>query len=368
MVAEIDKKMFTFLPMHHRGHDVILIKYPYGNRDYANYIKKHTNGTFTITHRGYWVLDNDHYRKLFRLPAKNVLDKMPEQIAECNQAEWVRYIKLLQQKAYSPSTIKTYNNEFTIFLKTIKDTPVVSLENGRLNDYFHYCISKLKLSENQVHSRINAIKFYYEQVLGRCKLEVQIIRPKKEKQLPRVMSFEDVQALLNTVKNNKHYFILALTYGTGMRLSEIVNLKLRDIDVNRKTLFISHAKGKKDRVVGFPKSLLHFFELYKLEYKPKEYLFEGQYGGQYSVKSVQEVFQKAKQLAKIDNVKGIHSFRHSYATHLHEMGTDISSIQKLLGHNDVKTTMIYTHISKREMESIISPLDQLIRQKSAVNK
>jgi integrase/recombinase XerD len=309
------------------------------------------------------VPDNKHYRQLFRLPQKNILDKIPEGIEACNQPGWINYVKLLQQKAYSPNTIKTYSIEFSIFLATLKSTEASTLDNKRLNDYFHYCINTLKHSENQIHSRINALKFYYEQVLERPKLEVNIVRPKKPKQLPRVMSFEDVQAILSVVKNNKHYFILALTYGTGMRLSEIVNLKLSDIDINRQTVFIAKAKGKKDRVVSFPKSLLHFFELYKLEYKPQVYVFEGQYGGQYTARSVQQIFQKAKEMAKVQGVNGIHSFRHSYATHLHEMGTDITNIQKLLGHNDLKTTMIYTHISKKEVLNIVSPLDQLLRKK-----
>jgi site-specific recombinase XerD len=347
---------------HHRGKDVIFIKFEKNETLYSR-VKKLIGVKWSNSHKAWYVIDNLYYRQKFKLPINKLSATTPSAIADVNQAAYTNFIKLLEQKAYSPNTIRTYSNEFQAFLKTIKTTAADTLTHQRINDYLHYCITTLKHSENQVHSRINAIKFYYEQVLGQSKIAFNIIRPKKAKQLPRVMSFQDVQKILSQVKNNKHYFILALTYGTGMRLSEIVNLKVSDIDVNRKTLFIQKAKGKKDRVVSFPKSLLFFFELYKLEYKPKEYLFEGQYGGQYSPKSVQEIFQNAKQKAGIENVKGIHSFRHSYATHLHEMGTDITSIQKLLGHNDLKTTMIYTHISKKEIENIISPLDHLLKNK-----
>jgi integrase/recombinase XerD len=356
----------VYQQIRHREQNVIMIKFDYNQELYAR-VKKLVGVEWSKTHKAWYVLDNSYYREKFKLQEVNhgetFSNKIDVKLCQENILAYKTYIQLLEQKGYSKNTLKTYTTEFLIFLKTLKLVSADSLSSKRINDYFHYCIKTLKLSENQVHSRINAVKFYYEKVLQQSKLDIQIIRPKKEKQLPRVMSFEDVQNLLGQVSNNKHYFILALTYGTGIRLSEIVNLKLTDIDINRKTLFIKRAKGKKDRVVSFPKSLIHFYELYKLEYKPNVYVFEGQYGGQYSVKSVQEVFQHAKKKANIENIKGIHSFRHSYATHLHEMGTDITSIQKLLGHNDIKTTMIYTHISQKEMQNIISPLDQLIKNK-----
>jgi integrase/recombinase XerD len=349
-------------PKTHNNKEVLFLRFAYDDV-LINKIKNLVGSHWSKTNCAWYVPDNTQYRMQFNLPPKPKAEQDIDNICEANRQALNDYIKLLEQKAYSPNTIKTYTSEIVIYFKTLKTKVASELSSERINDYFHYCISKLGLSENQIHSRINAVKFYYEQVLGRSKIELQIIRPKKAKQLPRVMSFEDVQKLLDQVKNNKHYFMLALTYGTGMRLSEIVNLKLMDIDTNRATVFIRRAKGKKDRVVSFPKTLLQLYKLYKLEFQPKVYVLEGQYGGQYSAKSVQEVFQTAKKKAGLDNIKGIHSFRHSYATHLHEMGTDISSIQKLLGHNDIKTTMIYTHISQKEMQNVISPLDQLIRNK-----
>jgi integrase/recombinase XerD len=344
----------------HNQQDVIFIKFAI-NEDLIRRVKKLPGATFTRTHSCWWVPDNCAYRDRFSLPKKDKYIDVPEGISENNTIAWKKYIHLLQQKAYSQNTLKTYSVEFSIFLKTLQQHDAESLETHRVNDYIHWCINTKKLSENQVHSRINAIKFYYEQVLGKDKIHFKITRPKKEKSLPKALSFEDVQAILNQVKNNKHYFILAITYGTGIRLSEIVNIKLCDIDVNRKTIFINRAKGKKDRIVNFPDSLLAFYKMYLLEFKPIEYLFEGQYGGKYSSRSVQLIYTEAKEKAKVLTPGGIHGLRHSYATHLHELGTDITLIQKLLGHNDLKTTMIYTQISKKEIAQVSSPLDRLIR-------
>jgi site-specific recombinase XerD len=153
--------------------------------------------------------------------------------------------------------------------------------------------------------------------------------------------------------------MLKLCYGMGLRVSEIVQLKITDIDSKNMQVFIERAKGKKDRYANLPESILAQLRTYFVAYKPKKYLFEGQYGDQYSIRSAQKVFSDALQKAKINKKVGIHGLRHSFATHLLEAGTDISFIQQLLGHNDLKTTLRYTHVSKKTIKSIQSPLDKL---------
>ncbi|GAB3165188.1 hypothetical protein GCM10027291_07940 [Telluribacter humicola] len=145
----------------------------------------------------------------------------------------------------------------------------------------------------------------------------------------------------------------------GLRVSEIVNLKITDIDSKKMQVFIERAKGKKDRYVNLPESILVQFRTYFKEYRPNKYLFAGQYGEQYSIRSVQKVFSTGLKRAGINKVVGIHGLRHSYATHLLERGTDISYIQNLLGHNDIKTTLRYTHVSKKSIQNIKSPLDTM---------
>lgn len=287
---------------------------------------------------------------------KEVLTK----IAAINQPALQRFIETLQLKGYSPNTISTYRNEFAQLLYILKDKMVVDdLDSERLRGYFLYCINTLKLSENTLHSRINAIKFYFEQVLRREKFFFEIPRPKKPSILPKVINAQDIKKIFEVTTNLKHNTMLKLCYGMGLRVSEIVNLKITDIDSKNMQVFIESGKGKKDRYVNLPLSILEQLRIYFLEYKPKKYLFEGQHGDMYSTRSAQQVFKDALKKAKINKDVGIHGLRHSFATHLLEAGTDVTFIQQLLGHNDLKTTLRYIHVSKKTLKNIKSPLDSM---------
>jgi site-specific recombinase XerD len=206
----------------------------------------------------------------------------------------------------------------------------------KLKAYFLYCIDKLKLSENLIHSRINAIKFYFEQVLHREKMFFDIPRPKKPSLLPKAISVRDIKKMIASVGNKKHNLLLKMCYGMGLRVSELVNLKVSDIDTGSMQVLIHRGKGKRDRCVNLPESILVDLCDYYNDYQPKEYLFEGQNGGQYSVRSAQLVFKNTLEKAGIDKKVGIHGLGHSYATHLIEHGTDIRFVQELLGKNNIK--------------------------------
>ena len=153
--------------------------------------------------------------------------------------------------------------------------------------------------------------------------------------------------------------MLRLCYGMGLRVSEITNLKISDIDSKNMQVLLEKSKGKKDRYVNLPESILLQLRAYFQQYKPKKYLFEGQYGDQYSIRSAQQVFKNALKKAKINKATGIHGLRHSFATHLMENGTDVRFIQELLGHNDIKTTLPETHVSNKILKRIQSPLDNM---------
>ena len=273
-----------------------------------------------------------------------------------------KFQQQLVLKSYSRSTIKTYTNEFTQFLYTIQNKPAKEFSVQRVKDYLQYCHEKLKLSENTLHSRINALKFYFEQVLRREKFFWDIPRPKKQSQLPNFFNQDEIAAIINNVQNRKHKVMLMLAYSAGLRVSEVVSLKTYQIDSRRMTIFISQAKGKKDRIVNLSPVLLVMLREYALAYKPAKngYLFEGiTKGTPYSTRSLQEVLQTAKKKAGIMKPGSIHSLRHSFATHLIERGTDVTMIQKLLGHNDLKTTLRYLHTSNSDLLKIVSPLDNL---------
>ncbi len=269
--------------------------------------------------------------------------------------------------AYSPSTRRTYVNEMAQLLLTIKNIPADELTPEHLRRYLVYCFEKLRLAENTLHSRINAMKFYYEQVLAREKFLWEIPRPKRPILLPRLLNENELARLFNAMTNKKHKAMLFTAYSAGLRVSEIVNLKIADIDSKRMQIFVRQAKGKKDRYVNLSPVLLDILRKYVKEYKPapQKYLFESEQTlTAYPTRTVQQIFSTAKNEAGISKEVGIHSLRHSFATHLLDKGTDIRYIKDLLGHFNIKTTERYLHVSKKQLVNIISPLDDLWKKES----
>lgn len=287
-----------------------------------------------------------------------------KQLTEHNTKQLGLLLQTLIIKAYSKATITTYKNEFLAFLQTIKTNNADDFTPQRIKDYLQYCFEELKLSENTLHSRMNALKFYYEQVLGRDKFFWEIPRPKKRIILPKVISEEKIVKGLLSISNIKHKVLLMTAYSAGLRVSEVVSIKVADINSDRMQIFIEDAKGKKDRVVPLSKVALDLLRDYYKMYRPKKWLFEGQVKAlPYSTRSAQAVFNFYFEKIGVPKYITFHSLRHSYATHLLESGTDIKFIQELLGHNDIKTTLRYTHVSKKSLSKVESPLDKIMRKK-----
>ncbi len=276
-----------------------------------------------------------------------------------------KFKQQLVLKGYSSSTIRTYTNEFMQFLQTIKSTPAKEFNVQRVKDYLQYCFEKLKLSENTLHSRMNALKFYYEKVLLRERFFWEIPRPKKPLLLPNVLGENEIARLFNSISNIKHKAILFTAYSAGLRVSEVTALQIKHVDSDRMQLLIKSAKGKKDRYVGLSPVVLDVLRSYlkKSKVRPTLYVFEGTTPGiQYSDRSAQKVFQMAKEKARIQKDISFHGLRHSFATHLLEKGIDVKFIQELLGHFDIKTTMRYLHVRKEQLVNIVSPFDDLFRK------
>jgi integrase/recombinase XerD len=273
-----------------------------------------------------------------------------------------RTVELIQLKGYSQSTVRTYKNEIAIYLQTLKNNKADALTTVDVRRYIHDCITTQKLSENTIHSRLNALKFMYEQVLGRDKFFVEIPRPKKHLQLPKVLGEGELRRLFAAPTNLKHKAILFIAYSAGLRVSEVINLRLQDIDREREQLFIYCSKGKKDRYVRLSPMVLDVLEqYYKLSVvKPSNYLFEGYAKGEpYSIRSAQQIFSDARKKAGILKTVSFHSLRHSFATHLLEKGVDVVYIQDILGHFDIKTTQRYLHVRRDVLINIQSPIDDL---------
>ncbi len=276
-----------------------------------------------------------------------------------NLEAYEKYLKLLTMKGYSGSTISLYSNAFHRVLRILGQKDINTLTNQELHGLLLWFIQQQGCSEHYMHVLVNAIKFYFEKVLGRPKEEIDLPRPRKALQLPVVLDESEVVKMVESIGNMKHRCILMTAYSAGLRVSEVVSLKIKDIDSKRMMIHVRRAKGKKDRMVPLSRKLLLELREYFLRYRPKDYLFEGQDGGAYSTRSAQQVLKDAKQRAGIKKPGGMHSLRHSYATHLIESGTDIRYIQELLGHQNVMTTMRYTHVSKSAIGKIESPLDRL---------
>jgi integrase/recombinase XerD len=267
------------------------------------------------------------------------------------------FIEQMKIKRYSNNTIKTYTSVLNTFFTFYKSFAPETITEEQIRQYMLYLVEKRNTSAAYQRQVINAIKFYYEKVLARELNPMNVQRPRSSKKLPVVLSENEVKLLLAQVTNIKHKSILYAIYSAGLRRSEVLNLKLTDIDSERNCIVIRNAKGNKDRNTLLSKKLLILLREYYLAYKPKTYLFEGVKGGQYSITSVRKIFGKALAGSGVKKDAHLHTLRHSFATHLLERGTDLLYIQSLLGHSSSKTTEIYTHITSKGFETISSPLD-----------
>jgi integrase/recombinase XerD len=273
------------------------------------------------------------------------------------------YLEKLFLLNYSLSTIRTYHSLLLRFLNAHTDKGIESINafsEDQINHYHRSMVQAGTYSVSFINQSINAVKFYYQRVLLRHEVQLnQVERPEKPERLPQVLSKQDVLKILSVTENLKHRCMLQLLYAGGLRIGEVINLKLTDVQSDRNLLLIRGGKGKKDRTTLLSQKLLESLRAYYKSYKPKVWLFEGQTGGQYTVESIRNVFRASKEKAGVKAPATPHTLRHSFATHLLEQGTDLRYIQVLLGHRSSKTTEIYTHITTHALDKIVSPLDNL---------
>jgi integrase/recombinase XerD len=264
--------------------------------------------------------------------------------------------KELKYRNYSIKTRRLYLHANAEFLKYIHKPPC-TVTNEDVRNYLFYCVSSKSLSPSTINGMINGLKFQYGIIL-RKQFIFNIVRPKKNKRLPTVLSIKEVKELISVTRNLKHRTILSLIYSSGLRVSEAAKMNVNDIDFGRKCIFIRCGKGKKDRMTILSEKIINLLRMYIEIIKPDKWLFPGQYPNTHlTVRTIQVVFTKSLKRAGILKNLGIHSLRHSFATHLLENGIDIRYIQKLLGHKSISTTEIYTHISKKAFLDIKSPFD-----------
>jgi integrase/recombinase XerD len=270
------------------------------------------------------------------------------------------YLEKLEQKRYSVQTLRTYTCYFQDFAAHFASKNLEEVGAEEINNYLLGLIRNKCISNSQQNQRINAIKFYYEKVLGREKQYYQVERPRKELKLPDVLSREEVSVMIGSTRNLKHKCLLVILYSCGLRRSEAIHLRISDIDSKRMLIKIRGAKGNRDRYVQLAKGALILLRQYYREYRPSVWLFEGRKGGQYSAESIFNTVKQAGIRAGIKKRIYPHILRHSFATHHLEQGTDLRYIQVWLGHSSSKTTERYTHVSQADFSRFRNPVDEII--------
>jgi integrase/recombinase XerD len=336
----------------HRGEKRIAIYFE-KNVNLIARIKKLENVRWSATLGAWHLPDTDEYRAKFRL--ENRFVQNPE-----HQQKISTFKRWLSSRRYAENSIKTYTDALTSFLAFFNSKNINDFETNDLIIYNNDYILKNKLSNSYQNQIVNAIKLFFGSIQHQKMNPDLIHRPKPEKQLPNVLSKEEVKQILDAHSNLKHKVMLSLIYSCGLRRSELLNLKPLDIDSKRGIIIIRQAKGKKDRIAPLSEKILAMLREYYKIYYPKTWLFEGQHANeQYDERSISNVLKQALDKCKITKPVSLHWLRHSYATHLLESGTDLRYIQELLGHKSSKTTEIYTHVSTREIQKIKSPFDDL---------
>lgn len=283
------------------------------------------------------------------------LELSPETVLRITELKrWMR------SKRYSEHTIKTYCDAVGTFLKFHKTKSLSEISNADLVDFNNDYVHKNQLSASFQNQVINGVKLFFRQIENRA-LDIELLhRPKRPKLLPNVLSKEEVKAILRAHANIKHKAMLSLIYSCGLRCGELLRLTLNDIDSKRNLLIVRQAKGRKDRIVPLSSMTIALLRDYYIGYRPKHFLFEGQQAdSSYDERSLQSVLKQALIKAGINKPVTLHWLRHSYATHLLEAGTDLRYIQEILGHTSSRTTEIYTHVSTKSIQKIVSPFDTL---------
>lgn len=306
-----------------------------------------------------WEVSTSHPGSRDQRKKMEVVRKM---LAKNDDRNYDFYLKAFTRTNLSYNTMKSYSYAFQRFVTKFGSFEAIkNLELQEIEEYLN-CIVIKNVSTSELNRHISAVKFYYEQIEGWSDMRLDLIkRPKRAKTLPKVMSMNQIKNLLLAVKNDKHRLMMLLGYGCGLRIGDVLTLQVKNINFDRRQIFIRQGKGQKDRVVMLPESVVPSLIKYINLEKPDHWLFRGQQKGKpYAESSLRAIFRRACNATGLSNDHKFHTLRHSFATHLMESGTQQRLIQKLLGHKNPKTTEIYTHVSRNMMINVRSPLDNLM--------
>lgn len=364
----------TLSPFTHNSKSCIAIKFLY-NFTAKEYIKKGPDVKWTKTHRCFYI----YYDELRLEKLKNYLNKGDFKIISeqpvtvetsrkgiiTNQKPlneekievYRHFINYLKGKRFSNSTVTIYGNFILDFLRYTGEKPTASLDENDVRLYLEWAVGKLNYAVSTHRQMVSGMR-HFAYFYPACSINAEAIyMPSKDKKLPVVLSIEEIIKLLQVTKNLKHRVAIAMLYASGLRIGELISLELSDFDFKRRQLHIRNGKGRKDRYATIAEHLYPLLKNYNTTYKPVKYFIENPKGGQYSPASIRSFLKKGCKLAGITKPVTPHTLRHSYATHLLEQGTGLRHIQELLGHSRPETTMLYTHVARKDLEQIKSPLD-----------
>lgn len=269
------------------------------------------------------------------------------------------YTRAMKLHGYNDITIKTYRNHFQRFLKHFENSNPEEIPHDDIRQYILHLVDKRKLSETTQNHTISSIKFYFNSILHKPIEDFYLPRPRRAKTIPKILNEKEVSKILKSIDDLRDKCMVYLIYSAGLSLSELTYLRVKDIDSKNMNIFISSAKGDKDRFVILSEKVLKLLRNYYKIYKPKEWLFEAKPGIRYSKRNLQKSFQVAVKKSGITKPATLSILKNSFAVHLIEKGVDVRYIQQMMGHKHSKTTMKYLRVSKRDLSVIKSPLDNL---------
>lgn len=363
--------------LEHAGRVFACLYFPY-NRDLTGPVKKIRNIRWSDKKKCWWLPFDDGTLKEITtalgsrarliLPDGSIYvpgtiqHQRRKNLASYDPSSVREFIRYLQGKRMSKSTVRTYSGLVGDFFHYLGYKPVGEINNRDVEKFCEDILAGYQYSVSTQRQFISALK-QLTQLYPACLIDnLQLARPRRSSTVPLVLSKEEVISLLRCTRNLKHRAALGMIYSAGLRISELINLQLADIDFNRRQVFIRQGKGRKDRVVILAESMLPLLRNYLGSFRPKVYFIEGGDGEQYSPTSIRAFLKRSCSAAGIRKRVTPHTLRHSYATHLLENGIDIRYIQELLGHSRPETTMIYTHVARKDLLQITSPLDNAIAE------
>ncbi|MFT4661221.1 MAG: integrase/recombinase XerD [Patiriisocius sp.] len=267
------------------------------------------------------------------------------------------FVRILELKRYSRNTINSYQSHLRLAHGYFNHRDFKQIKDKELFAFIYHMVSIKKISSSYQRQIVGAFKLFYKEMYARSIPFEYLKIQRHEQKLPVVIGKDEVLRIINVLDNLKHKALIALLYGSGLRIGELLELKKSDIDSDRMAVHVKAGKGKKDRYTILSNAALEILREYYLKFRPKEFLFEGHKGGKYSSASAAQLFKRSLAKAKIGKHATLHTLRHSFATHLLEDGVGVGHIQKLLGHSNIKTTLIYTQIAQDSLLRIKSPLD-----------